>query len=101
MKQKKERIEEVTNEDGDVCGAVLPYKKLTKLGGLRFIRKQLKMWGNSDEKEVNMSNIEQCDFWHTIGGEHDGWVWWSKPDRRKYDFEKLEFYGTGWIYHFY
>lgn len=94
----KNTIEIVTNEDGDVYGAVKRGKNITNLGALRAINKELRVWGIKDEVEIGIENLELCKFWETTGGEHDGWIWWSKPDKSKHKFDKVEYLGLGWIY---
>ena len=95
------KIEIVTNEDGDVYGAVYPHKKLTKLGALRFINKELKNWGIEKDVKITLDDLVSCRFWETTGGECDGWIWWSRPNRTKNDFDEIEDLGIGWIYYCY
>lgn len=98
---KNRKIEIVTNEDGDAYGAVAPNRKLTQLGALRFINKELENWGIEDDIEIKLDDLVPCRFWETTGGEHDGWIWWSKPDKTKHDFNEIEDLGVGWIYKVY
>jgi len=93
------KIEIITNEDGDVYGAVLPHKKLTKIGALRAINKELKNWGIEEDVKITLDNLQVCRFWQTTGGEHDGWMWWEKPDKIVDGFDTIKDLGVGWIYH--
>jgi len=94
------KIEVITNEDGDAYGAV-GEKRLTRLGALRAINKELDGWGLLEEVKIKVDDLMPCEFWKTTGGEHDGWNWWSEPHKKDYDFEKKEYLGWGWIYKVY
>ena len=96
----KEIIQIITNEDGDVYGAVYPHRKLTRLGALRAINKELISFGIEDEVKITLEDLTECRFWRTAGGEqHDNWIWWEKPDKAEYNFDTVEDLGIGWIYY--
>lgn len=93
----KNNITVVTNEDGDIYGAI-GKKGLTKLGALRAINKNLSDWDIEEDVKVHLDDLEECEFWETTGGEYDGWQWWEKPSRTKYKFDSVKSLGWGWIY---
>lgn len=100
MRKIYRKIEIATNEDGDVYGAVAPHRKLTKIGALRAINKELEGWGINEDIKITIDDLNPCEFWETTGGEYDGWIWWGYPKNGE-KFIKIESLGVGWIYKVY
>ena len=96
MKSTTEKIEiierNITNEDGDfygVCG------KMTKRQAYKIIKEDLEEYGIEEDVELKLEDLSEYDFWKTTecpSGEHEGYIWWGKPDKE----DKVISIGKGW-----
>ena len=93
-KINKKIIEVNCNEDGDIYYVI---GDVTESEAIKALNNYFKECGIEEDMKGIDLELSQTDFYETSGGDYDGWRWWTKPNKEKYNYKEVKFLSKGWI----